>query len=133
MALARRLPGRPCSIMFPLRVLIMVRLESGGVGVWAALFTMATSVTLGLGADKAPEVKGLKLTVSAAQTEVLLAPTHPPEGIISYSLNQLGLRFTFSNESDRPIKLDTVALAYKLKLDLIGPDGQDHGYIQEQL
>lgn len=62
-------------------------------------------------------VNGLKLTLAAEKTELKILPPDRTE--------TTKLTFSFTNVSDKPIKLDTYDLVWsRLKLDVEGPDAQ---------
>jgi RNA polymerase sigma factor (sigma-70 family) len=85
-------------------------------------------------AVKEPDpVKGLKLTLKADHPAIQLSPFQKPDEVVGYSLIRLGLVCTFTNVSDRPIKLDAHGPEGKIKLDLKGPDGKSVAIFKEQL
>jgi RNA polymerase sigma factor (sigma-70 family) len=85
-------------------------------------------------AGKAAEpVKGLKLTLKAGHPEIVLSPFQDRNEPAAYSLLDLGLVCTFTNETDRPLKLDAYNPEGKIKLDLKGPDGKSVSIFQERL
>jgi RNA polymerase sigma factor (sigma-70 family) len=67
---------------------------------------------------KTETAKGLKLTLSADKTETRMKPGE------DYGAVPVKLKLTFTNTSDKPIKLDAYALPYRIKFqcDVPSPD-----------
>ena len=114
--------------------------DAGNEGAWAGrAFSAPINVTMGdapapAKVDLAPAAKpgeavnGLKLTLSTDRAFLTMTPRElrrATEDTPRWDVEPAKLTFTFTNTSDKPIKLDAYDLAWsRLKLDVTGPDGE---------
>ena len=73
-------------------------------------------------------VNGIELTVSADKPYLLMTPRNLKQATKDeprWDVRPVKLTFTFTNVSDKPIKLDTYDLAWsRMRLEVQGPDAE---------
>jgi hypothetical protein len=78
---------------------------------------------------------GLKLTLAADSAELRMKPRilrEASQDTPHWDVEPVKLTFTFTNVSDKPIKLDTYALVWgRLKLEVQGPDAESVRTVQQ--
>ena len=104
--------------------------RQAGAPYWTGkAFSAPVKVTVGAAGPRAGEpVSGLKLTLSADKTELRMTPRNlrrATRDTPRWNVEPTKLTLTFTNVSDKPIKLNTYDWAWShMSLDIRGPDAE---------